>query len=816
MKFTFKWLKEYLDTEATITEICDKLDQIGLEVEEVVDNTEKLKDFNCVLVEEVQNHPDSDHLHICKVKTAKNEVLQIVCGAPNVKSGMKAILAPIGSIIPNGDFKISKSKIRGVESCGMLCSEKELGIGEDHNGIIELDNNTEIGENIAKIKNIDDAVIDINITPNRGDCCGVYGIARDLSATGIGKLKEFKDYTIEAKTPSPIKVEIRDENCLEFAIRYIKDVKNCESPEWLKNKLNAIGITPKSAIVDITNYVMFVLNRPLHCYDADKICESIIVKKSQGGEKFLALDKNEYTLIKDSILITDKNNDILGLAGIIGGNKSATTMETQNIVLESAVFEPISIAKTARSLNINTDAKFRFERGIDFKTTELALNFATYLILNICGGESSEIIKAATCSDSHVCPNGSSKKLEDRVIDFDISSVELILGLKIERQSIIEILKNLGYIVTENVKNLNELHLVIPSWRNDILIKENVVEDIIRIYSYSELKGIKITNEKISDEKEYVDNKLFYDKMWQVSSLLASHGMTEVISWSFIKEDLAADFAEINDNLRLQNPLNNNLAYMRPTMVPCLLTIAKKNQDNAIENISIFEKGKIFISEKPEGQKRVIAGIRTGLTCEKDVFNTSREYDIYDVKKDIFDILKIFNISGDSLIITNDVPKYYHPERSGAIKMGNIILGVFGEIHPLQVNKIGLKHRVNAFELFIDNLPKLKEQKTTQKKKYVLNDLQPVYRDFAFIIDSDLNVGKIVEVVKKINKDLIKEVHIFDIYQGKNMEKNKKSISFSVKIQPTVRTLTGDEIDFISNKIIEEITDKFNGILRDK
>lgn len=816
MKFTLNWLKEYLDTEATACEIFDKLDQIGLEIEEIVDNSESLKDFNCVVVEDVQNHPDSDHLHICKVKTAKGETLQIVCGAPNVKSGMKAVLAPVGSVIPNGDFKISKSKIRGVESCGMLCSEKELGLGEDHSGIIELDKNIEIGKNIAEIKNLNDVMVDINITPNRGDCCGVYGIARDLSATGIGRLKEFKDYEIEAKVPSPIKAEIRDENCPEFIFRYIKGVKNCESPDWMKEKLKAVGINPKSALVDITNYVMLVLNRPLHCYDADKISGNIVVKKSEGGEKFLALDKNEYTLIKDSTLIADTGKNILGLGGVMGGNSSASSMETKNVVLESAIFDPMSTARTARALNINSDAKFRYERGIDYKTTELALNFATYLILTICGGESSEIVRATPCSDTHLCVNGKSKKFEDKKLSFNISDVELILGLKIDRQDVIDILNRLGYIVEESTKNLDNLQLTIPSWRNDILIKENVVEDIIRIYNYDNLKEIKIGDDKLSESQENISNKLYHDKLWQITSMLAAKGMVEIISWSFMNENLASEFSSINEQLRLQNPITNELSYMRPSIIPNLMTIAKNNQDNSIDSVSIFEKGKIFVGEKPEEQRKVIAGIRTGLTCQKDIFDTSREYDIYDIKKDLFDILKLFGISGDSLTITNDVPDYYHPARSGAIKMGNKFLGVFGEIHPLKTNKIGLKHRVNAFELYIDNLPRLKPQKTTQKKKYVLNDLQPVYRDFAFIVDCNLEIGNIIESVKKTNKDLIKEVHIFDIYQGKNMEEGKKSVAFSVKIQPMGKTLTGEEIDSISNKIIDEITNKFGGILRDK
>ena len=816
MKFTLKWLKEYLDTQATACDICDKLDQIGLEIEEIIDNGKQLKEFVCVSVEDVENHPDSDHLHICKVKKENGELLQIVCGAPNVRSGMKAVLAPVGTMMPSGDFKISKSKIRGVESCGMLCSEKELGIGEDHSGIIELDDNTKIGKNIAEIKGLDDITIDINITPNRGDCLGVYGIARDLSATGIGKLKDFKDYKIEATVPNPIKIDIRDNNCSEFLCRYIKNVKNCESPNWIKEKLIAVGVNPKSALVDITNYVMLVLNRPLHCYDADKIQGNIIVKKSVGGEKFKALDHNEYELKADSTLITDTNNNILGLGGVIGGEDFGSSNDTTNVLLECAIFDPISVAKTARGLNINTDAKFRFERGVDPLSSELTINYATYLIMSICGGESSEITCGVVCSDKHVCTSGSVLKFEERHINFNIQDVELILGLKIERQKIIDILIKLGYKVKEETNDLNLLDLTIPSWRNDIIVKENIVEDIIRIYGYDNLKETKIANEKVGEESSNIENKLFYNKMHDVASLLSANGMVEVISWSFMNEKTASDFSLINDKLRLINPISSELSYMRPSIIPNLMTIAKYNQDRTIENISIFECGKIFINQTPEGQKETIAGIRIGSICQKDVLGTSRKFDIYDVKKDLFDVLKLFNINADNLIITNDIPDYYHPFRSGAVKMGNVILGIFGEIHPLKTNKIGLKGKVNAFEVYLNNLPKLKAQKTTQKKRFILNDLQPLYRDFAFIIDRELEIGKIINIVKKSNKDLIKEVHVFDIYEGENIDKNKKSIAFSVKIQPLNKTLTTEEIDQISNKIIKEITEKYDAVLRDK
>lgn len=806
MKFTLSWLKEYLDTQASCCEILNKLDQIGLEVDDVVDNSEKLKDFNCVEVIECDNHSNSDHLHVCKVKKTDGEILQIVCGAPNAKKGMKAVLAPVGSIIPNGNFEIKKSKIRGVESCGMLCSEKELGLGEESGGIIELPGDTELGKNIAEIYGLNDPMIDLNLLQNTAHCLGVYGIARDLSATGIGKLKEFKNYNIKAVIPSPFKAEIQDENCSEFTFRYIKGVKNCESPDWMKQRLKAVGINPKSALIDITNYAMLVLNRPLHCYDADKIKGNFAIKKAGGGEKFLALDKNEYVLPKDATMICDSHNNILGLGGIIGGEASASSNETVNVVLECAIFDTLNIARTARALNINTDAKFRFERGVDKNISELALNYAAYLIQSICGGESSEIVRVVS----------NSYDKNSRIMNFSISCVELFLGLKIERQKIIEILKNLGYGVEEDMNDLNILILTLPTWRSDIVVKETVIEDIIRVYGYDNLKEIKINNEKISETQENIENKDLNKKLWNSSLLLTANGMTEVISWSFMKEDIAKEFAPINEKLRIKNPITADLSYMKPSIIPNLLTIAKNNQDRGIENISIFEKSRVFMSLMPEGQKRVIGGIRTGLVCEKDVFNSSRSYDVYDIKKDLFDVLKIFGISSDALTITNDVPDYYHPARSGAIKLGNIFLGLFGEIHPIKTNKLGLKNKVNAFELFLDNIPKQKEQKITQKKKFVMNDLQPVSRDFAFILDCNIEVGQAIDIAKKANKELIKEVHIFDIYQGKNMEENKKSVAFSIKIQPIERTLTTEEIDAISNRIIKDITEKLGGVLRDK
>lgn len=799
MKFTLKWLQEYLDTTATCEDICDNLTQIGLEVEEVVDKAGALRGFDCVSVEEVKRHPESDHLNICKVRTAQGELLQIICGAHNVASGVKAVLARTGSVIPATGLKLTKSKMLGVESQGMLCSEKELGLGDDHAGILLLAEDVPLGTNVATALGIDDILIDIAITPNRGDCLGVYGIARELAAAGLGKLKPFEKSAISNDLDNPFKVAINDDSCKEFAIRCVKGVKNCESPAWLKEKISAVGFTPKSALVDITNFVMWVLNRPMHCYDADKIKGDFVIKKSVGGESYVALDRNEYKLPPDTTLICDTHSNTLGLAGIVGGLSTATDMNTMNIVLECAVFDPISIARTARVISINTDAKYRFERGIDSMTTDLAMDYATKLILEICGGEPSKIERVKTPSEAK------------KSIEFPLSIVPTILGIDIAKERILQILTGLGYMATDKGDTLS---LLAPSWRNDITIKENVVEDIIRIYGYNNLLPIEINDNKIGEDDVNRRNRDWNEKLWQANKLLAANGMIEVITWGFVNEKDAADFFAINDKLRLINPMSEDMAYMRPTMLPNMLNIVHNNNDRGVDNISIFENGIVFLGPEPENQKRVIAGIRTGLTCEKDAFGASRQYDIYDVKKDLYGILEIFGINAENLNITTDFPDYYHPTRSGAIKIGNVVVGVFGEVHPLKVSKFKITRKVNAFELYLDHIPKSKP-KPTQRKKFVPNDLQSIRRDFAFIVNRGVEVGQILSSIKKIDKGLIKEVVLFDVYQGKNIDADKKSIAFSVKIQPVEKTLTTEEIDTISTKIIREVEGEWGGELRD-
>jgi len=805
MKFTLSWLKEYLDTDVSIEKICDTLNKIGLEVDEVIDQGEELEVFKSVFVEDCVKHPNSDHLHICKVKTHSGDILQIICGAPNARKGMKAVLAPVGSTIPSTGMKIKKSKIRGVESCGMLCSAKELGLGDDSKGIIELANDVELGKSVAEIYGLSDPLIDIEITPNRGDCCGVRGVARDLASAGLGKLKELYRPEIEAKIKSPIKLDIKDKDCKCFGFRYIKGVKNCESPNWLKKRLMAIGLTPKSALVDITNYVMFCINKPMHCYDAKKISGDIVVRKAKDKEKFLALDDNEYELDNLMTVIADKKG-ALCLGGIIGGLDSASTMETTDVLLESALFNAINIATTARKLKINTDSKFRFERGVDPLDIEPSLDIACHLILDICGGKSSEIVKVCKCKE---------KCDFERELNFNISRIEKMLGFEVTRADVLKILEDLGFKITENPKNLDMIHLVIPSWRNDISIQEDIVEEIIRIYGYDKLPAIEIDSKTKGENETNIKNKDFYNKLWQAKVLLASTGLDEVVSFSFMKEEIAREFAPINDRMRLLNPISSELTYMRPCIIPNLMNMIKKNTDRGFNNICLFEQGRIFMSSEPEGQKRMIVGVRYGKTTDKDVHNSSRDFDIFDVKKDVLNCLKIFGISENAIKITRDVPDYYHPNKSGALILGNIYLGCFGEIHPQKNELFELKDRVNAFELFLDEIPQKIEKKGITRKPFIPNDLQISIRDFAFFVDKDIPVGEILKMLKKVQSEVIKDIRLFDIYEGKEIEEGKKSIAFSIKIQPNEKTLTGEELDMISQKVIDGVVNGFGGVLRD-
>lgn len=792
MKFTLSWLKEYLDTSSSLDEICASLTNIGLEVEKVEDKSKTLSYFSVAQIIEAKPHENSNKLKICQVQTAFDATpLQVICGAANARNGLKVAFAPIGSIIPTNQMVIKKAKIAGVESSGMLCSASELGLGESSEGIIEIDEKHAIGTKITDIYGLNDAVIEINVTPNRGDCLGIYGIARDLSASGIGKLKNLEVKKISQQFSSQIQVTNEVvESCNLAAFRHIKNVKNCESPKWLKDKLTSVGMNSISAIVDITNFVMMTLNRPMHAYDASKIKGVVNIRFAKNSEKFISLKNDEFILNEKILVISDAEKPI-GIAGIIGSNNSSCDLETTEILLESAFFNPSTIAYVGRKLNILSDARYRFERGVDINSCIAGIEFATQLITEICGGEVAEIKLVGN------------QKTEDKKIEFDLTKIKKLLGIEIAENKVLQILADLNF--TAEKTSENQFLITTPSNRHDISRAEDLVEEIARIFGYD-----KIIPQKLESHEIIISN----NQIRQTKVALASTGLIETINWSFCDENLVDLFATKNDKLILANPISIELNYMRPNLVIGLLESYRKNSLRNFSNLSLFEIGKVFSGTSETEQKLMVSGIRAGKNKEQDHYKDQRDFDIFDVKKDFLSVMEIFNIRPESLQISNEeAPKYYHPHRFAALKLGKNLIGYFGEIHPKIAKKFDLKNRVNVFEIIVDNLPKT--SKPTSRKSFAVNDLQAVERDFAFLVNKDQAIGDLVKTISNCDKQLIKEVNIFDIFSGKNIPEDKKSVALRIKIQPIEKTLTSQEIDVIGKKVIDAVVKFYGAALRE-
>lgn len=799
MKFTLSWLKEYIDTNSSLAEICQKLNNIGLEVENVEDQSASLAPFTVAQIVSAMPHPNSQKLQICQVDTGVKELLQIVCGAKNARANLKVAYAPIDSVIPNGGMKIKKSKIAGVDSNGMLCSASELELGVDGEGIIEIDNKFAVGTKISEVFGSGDVVIEINVTPNRGDCLGVYGIARDLAAAGIGVLKSPKIPQIKGSFVSPISTKINSQNCYYFSGYCIKNVNNVSSPKWLKDRLSAIGVNSISAIVDVTNYVMFAFNQPLHGYDADKLSGNIVVRDANVDENFLSLKNQNYRLSGDELVIAD-DSGVIGLAGIMGGMNTAVSESTKNIFLEAAFFKAENIAKTGRKLNILSDARYRFERSIDGARVADALKMAADLILEICGSQTKvEISEVIEIKNYHPVATP---------INFPLDKIKQILGIIIDRNFVVNALQKLGFAVDDADNNI--LKVTPPTHRSDVAIAEDLIEEIIRIYGLN-----NVIAEPLSS-RHPIDNS--GSNLEIISNKLCANGFVENISWSFIDDKIAAVFASTKPELFVTNPIAAQMNYMRPTLLAGLLTMIAKNQARGFNDLMVFEVGKIFLGVKKDQQKNVAAAIRIGKNKEKNHYQEQRDFDIFDIKKDLFDCLEALGFSVNSLSVTSEVPSYYHPHRAGAVKLGRNVIAYFGELHPIVNKKLDVTGRANAFELLIDDLPVVNKKSAT-KKPFVVSDFQAVKRDFAFVVGAEIAVGDLLKKVAEVDKNLITEVNLFDIYQGDKLADKlgigKKSIAFSINIQPQNKTLTSEEINQISDKVIAVVAEKFSGMLRE-
>lgn len=797
MKFTLSWLKEHLDTKASLEDITDKLTAIGLELESVEDPSAIYGEFKTAYVEKAEQHPDADRLRVCIVDTG-TEKLQVVCGAPNARTGMISIFAPSGSYIPGTDIHLQKSKIRGQESNGMLVSEREMGLSDDHEGIIDLPEDTKIGVPFTEIFDLNDPVIDIAITPNRGDCTGVRGVARDLAAAGLGTLQPLPKITHKSSYKSSVDVLIETpETNPQFVGQMIKGVKNGPSPDWLQKRLKAIGLRPISTLVDITNFMTVAYGRPLHVYDVAKLQGNISVRLSQKGESFDALNDKSYTLEDGMTAICD-DRGLIGLGGIVGGTSTGCDETTKDVFVESAYFDPLSIARTGRKLQIESDARYRFERTIDPAFLIDGIKIAADMIIDLCGGEASELVIA-----------GEEPEWE-RSYAYTPDLVNKMAGFDIAEKDQKAILENLGFEAQSKGK---EWSVNPPSWRSDILGKADIVEEILRIQGYDTIPAVSVQSDHAVPEPA---ETLSFAKARQARSALCVRGMHESVTWSFMSKDRAAQFgSNDNENLTLGNPISSEWDQMRPSLLPNLIEAAKRNADNGMPNTALFEVGPAFLSQKTDGQIQVASGVRHAAQNARhwSSADTHRSIDIYDVKADALSVLESCGGPAETAQVTRDCPSHYHPGRSGTIRLGKNILAYFGEIHPAILEDIDVKGPVCGFEVFLDNIPEPRK-KTHAKTLLQTSSYPAVERDFAFIVEESIEVDALVRAIKSADKNLITAVSIFDVYQGNGVEDGKKSIALAVTLQPKDHTLTDSEIEGVSKKIIDEVQKKTRGSLR--
>lgn len=784
MKFTLSWLKEYLKTTASLEEISDKLTMTGLEVEEIINPAEKLSGFVTAEILTKEKHPNADRLNLLSVFDGEN-ALQIVCGAPNCYAGMKVVLAKEGTIIPLYNEALKKGVIRGVESNGMLCSERELGLGDDHTGIMELPKETPVGLPLTEVLK-PDVIIDVNVTPNRGDCLGVKGIARDLAAAGLGEFIETPVPEIQSSFKSPISVTVETEDCPVFSGRLIKGVKNGESPQWMKDRLTAVGLRPISALVDITNYFNIGEDRPLHVFDAGKLSGNLHIRSAKEGEKILALDGKEYDLHEGMVVIADDRGP-QSVGGVMGGENTGCSAETTDVFLESAYFNPVSIAKTSKKLKLESDSKSRFERGIDPQATLSGLDRATAMVLELCGGEASEVVMDGQ------------EPSYNKPIAFDYSKVEKLTGVKIPQEEGEEILRKLGF--KESAEGWTA-----PSWRSDVDGQADLVEEILRIYGYNHLPLLTIRPEGLAEPIYTPEQKRQSD----IRRALANQGLNQAITWSFMHSELAKYFG--SKGIKLQNPITSELDEMRPSIIPNLLSAVKRNNDKGEADVRLFELGPEFFGTKPCEQRTVAACVRAGMNLPLNWREKPRQVDVFDAKEDALAALKAAGIPAESVQTWPKAPSWYHPGKSGSLMQGKNVLAVFGEIHPEILKKMDIKGAVAACEVYVDTLPQMKGRRKVSA--LASSNLQPVQRDFAFIVSCDVQAEKLLKSLRGVDKNLIKDVILFDVYEGEHLPEGKKSLAVKVILQPTEKTLTDAEIEQVSDKVVKEAQKAYQAELR--
>ncbi len=799
MKFTLGWLREHLDTTATPERIAAALTALGIEVEGLHDPAATLGAFTAAYVVEAVQHPNADKLRVCRVETADGTV-QVVCGAPNARTGMTGLFAPVGSTVPSTGLVLTAAKIRGVESHGMLVSERELGLSDEHTGIIELPAAPPVGTPAAAALGLDDPVFEVAITPNRPDCLGVRGIARDLAATGIGTLRPDPAAAVAGRFPSPIAVGLHfapgtEDACPIFAGRLIRRVANGPSPEWLQRRLRAVGLRPISALVDITNYVSYDRARPLHVFDAAKVQGEIHARLAKSGEAVAALDGRAYTLDDTMTVIADETG-ALSIAGIMGGEPSAVTTETRDVFIESAWFDPIRAAATGRRLNIASDARYRFERGTDPEFVVPGLELATRLVLDLCGGEPGEVVVAGEPPDLR------------RRIAFDPARTGTLAGLDIAPGDQEAILISLGFAVRSDG---TVIEVTTPSWRPDVMGAADLVEEVARVHGYDRIPALPlppvspVTRPAVSPAQNRV--------RW-AKRALAARGLAEAVTWSFTARAAAAQFGGGDESLLLENPISSELDAMRPNLLPNLLAAAQRNADRGAADFGLFEVGPQYAGDRPEDQATAATALRLGAAAPRHWAGGQRAVDALDAKADALAVLEACGAPVDNLQVTTDAPVWYHPGRSGVLRLGPKALGYFGEIHPRVLEALDIAGAPIGCEVLLDAIPPTKVRPGKARPILDAPDLMPVERDFAFVLDRDVPAANVLRAVRGADKALIQSASVFDVFEHPSLGEGRKSLAIAVTLQPRERTMTDAEIEAVAARIVAAVEKATGGRLR--
>jgi len=804
MKFTLSWLKEHLETDASASALAEKLTMIGLEVEALDDKAKLLAPFTIARVVSAAPHPNADRLRVCIVDTGAGEPVQVVCGAPNARTGMVSVFVPPGAYIPGKNITLSIGKIRGVESRGMLVSEFELKLSDDHEGIIDLPADAPLGENYAQWAKLDDPVIEIKLTPNRPDATGVHGIARDLAAADMGKFIDKPIKPVKGAFSCPVTVSLdfgaTPSLCRGFALRLVRGVKNGPSPEWLQRRLIAIGLRPINALVDITNFITYDRGRPLHVFDAAKVRGNLTVRRARTGETLTALDGKTYALDDTMCVIADEAGPE-SLAGIMGGGATGCSETTADVLIESALWEPLNIAQTGRKLGITSDARYRFERGVDPAFLVPGLELATRMVLDLCGGTPSA---NTVVGDPHV---------PELVIDFPLSELKRLGGIEVPFPEVRRVLDRLGFLVAGRDKSVK---IAVPSWRPDVHGKADIVEEVIRIIGVDRVPSAPFPRGDNPRKPILMPLQL---RTRKAKRALATRAMVEAVTWSFISKAQAQLFGEGRAELALANPIAADLSDMRPSLIPGLVAAAQKNADCGFPDTALFEVGQIFKGDRPEDQLTAAAGVRRALAKAPGIGRhwsaKATEVDAFDAKGDAIAALAAAGAPVAALQIVPGAPAWFHPGRSGTIQIGpQNVLGHFGELHPRALEALDADGSLVAFEVILEKIPEPKAKPTRAKPVLELSPFQPVERDFAFVVDRAVRAGDLVRTAQNVDRKLITGVTVFDVYEGAGIEPGKKSIAIAVTIQPREKTMTDPEIEALAGKIVAEVGKRTGGVLR--